>query len=82
MFSEKIREFISDDNNKIDKLIEENPHDLSVQDISKFLNMDIASVRAAIENDVFGISWKKNGSARHGYFIPTPQFVRWYLNIS
>lgn len=81
MLSEKIRTFLSNDNEKIDKLIEENPDSLSVTDISNFLGMDVASVRSSIENGTFGVSWKKSGSARHGYFIPTSQFVRWYLQV-
>lgn len=81
MISETINNFLSNDNEKIDKLIQESPESLSVTDISKFLGMDVASVRAAIENGTFGTSWKKAGSARHGYFIPTSQFVRWYLNM-
>lgn len=80
--SEKLRRFLEDDNERIDKLIEENPHSVSITEIARFLNMDIASVRAAIENDTFGIAWKKAGSARHGYFIPTAQFVRWYLRFN
>lgn len=79
--SDKLSAFLNADNEKIDKLIEDNPKDVSIKTISEFLSMDIASVRAAIENNVFGISWRKNGSARSGYFIPTTQFVRWYLNI-
>lgn len=82
MYSTKINEFLSDDNNRIDKLIEDNPCSLSITEISKFLNMDVASVRSAIENNTFGMAWKKAGSARHGYFIPTSQFVRWYLNMN
>ena len=78
-FSDKVSQLLNDDNDKIDRLITENPDSISVTAIAKFLNMDATSVRSAIENNTFGISWKKNGSARHGYFIPTAQFVRWYL---
>lgn len=81
MFSEKISAFLSDDNEKIDKLLDENPSSLSITAIAKFLDMDVASVRASIENGTFGTSWKKAGSARHGYFIPTAQFIRWYLKV-
>lgn len=81
MCSEKTSAFIANDNARIDALIESNPYNLGINDIAQFLNMDAGSVRSAIENNVFGISWKKNGCARHGYFIPTPQFIRWYLNM-
>ncbi|MCQ2486097.1 MAG: hypothetical protein MJ168_12290 [Clostridia bacterium] len=77
--SNTINDFIAADNDKIDKLIAENPQSISISDISAFLGADVASVRAAIENNIFGMSWRKSGSARHGYFIPTAQFVRWYL---
>lgn len=77
--SNTINDFIAADNDKIDKLIAENPQSISISDISAFLGADVASVRAAIENNIFGMSWRKAGSARHGYFIPTAQFVRWYL---
>lgn len=79
--SESLRRYLEADNEKIDRLIAENPINLSIQDISAFTGMDVASVRAAIENDVFGVSWRKSGSARHGYYIPTAQFVRWYLRM-
>lgn len=81
MISEKTAAFISSDNEKIDKLIESNQSNLSITDIANFLGMDVASVRSSIENGTFGLAWKKNGSARHGYFIPTSQFIRWYLNM-
>ena len=77
--SNTINDFIAADNDKIDKLIAENPQSISISDISAFLGTDVASVRAAIENNIFGMAWRKADSARHGYFIPTAQFVRWYL---
>lgn len=79
--SENLRRYLEADNEKIDILIAENPINLSIQDISAFTGMDVASVRAAIENNVFGASWRKAGSTRHGYYIPTGQFVRWYLRM-
>ena len=80
--SEKLNQFLYDDNEKIDQLITDNPKSISISEIAKFLNADVASVRSAIENDVFGMAWRKNGSTRHGYFIPTAQFVRWYLKFN
>lgn len=82
MFSEKTLAFIAEDNEKIDRLLESNPSSLSITEIANFLNMDVTSVRSAIENNAFGMAWRKAGSARHGYFIPTAQFVRWYLAFS
>lgn len=81
MLTEKINQFLTADNSKIDALIESNPESVSITDISKFLGADVASVRCAIENNAFGMSWRKQGMSRHGYYIPTAQFVRWYLNM-
>ena len=81
MFNNKITEFLSCDNDRLAKLIDENPVNVPVNTAAEFLGADSASVRAAIENDVFGASWRKAGSTRHGYYIPTGQFVRWYLNL-
>jgi hypothetical protein len=81
MYSSKLNEFLCQDNEKIDRLIEAFPVNLPVSAISDFLSLDVASVRAAIENEKFGVSWRKTGKANHGYFIPTAQFIRWYLNM-
>lgn len=82
MCSMKASAFLAEDNEKIDKLIEENPQSLSIMEIANFLNMDVASVRSAIENNTFGMSWRKAGSTRKAYNVPTAQFVRWYLNMN
>lgn len=81
MNGSKLNEFLSEDNAKIDRLIENFPVNLPVSAVSDFLGLDVASVRAAIENERIGLAWKKAGRANHGYFIPTAQFVRWYLNM-
>ena len=76
----KINDFLAEDNERIAQLIEECPHTIPVNRLAEFLQADGASIRAAIENDCFGLSWRKSGSTRHAYLIPTGQFVRWYLN--
>jgi hypothetical protein len=81
MLSRKVNEFLSADNDKIDKLIENFPVNLPVSAAADFLGIDVASVRATVENGIVGLAWRKQGKANHGYFIPTPQFVRWYLSI-
>lgn len=81
MNGSKLNEFLSEDNAKIDRLIENFPVNLPVSAVSDFLGLDVASIRAAIENERIGLAWKKAGRANHGYFIPTAQFVRWYLNM-
>ena len=76
----KIGDFLIEDNERIEQLIEAHPVSIPVDKLAEFLQADNASIRAAIENDCFGISWRKAGSTRHAYLIPTGQFVRWYLN--
>lgn len=81
MFNNKINDFLSSDNERLAVLIENNPVNVPVSSAAEFLGADVASVRAAIENNCFGASWRKIGSTRSAYFIPTGQFVRWYLNL-
>ena len=81
MINNKIADFLLSDNEKLAKLIDENPVNVPVSSAAEFLGADVASIRAAIENDCFGASWRKIGSTRSAYFIPTGQFVRWYLNL-
>lgn len=81
MISDKINEFLTSDNDKIEVLVTSYPENIPVGKIAEFLGADVVSIRAAIENNVFGASWRKAGSARHGYLVPTAQFVRWYLNM-
>ena len=81
MFNDKINDFLSSDNERLAVLIENNPVNVPVSSAAEFLGADVASIRAAIENDCFGASWRKIGSTRSAYFIPTGQFVRWYLNL-
>ena len=76
----KINDFLTKDTDRIEQLIEENPVSIPVTRLAEFLQADVASVRAAVENNCFGASWRKVGSTRHAYLIPTGQFVRWYLN--
>lgn len=81
MFNDKINDFLSQDNDKLADLIENNPVNVPVSSAAEFLGADVASIRAAIENDCFGAAWRKAGSTRSAYYIPTAQFVRWYLNL-
>lgn len=81
MINNKINDFLLNDNERLAVLIENNPVNVPVSSAAEFLGADVASVRAAIENNCFGASWRKIGSTRSAYFIPTGQFVRWYLNL-
>ncbi len=76
----KIRNFIAADDEKVEKLIEEYPIGLTTNAIAEFLSIDVASVRAILENGVVGLAWKQSCKSRHGYYIPTAQFVRWYIH--
>lgn len=79
MMNDKINEFLKADRERMAVLVEQYPENIPVSKAAEFLSADDASIRAAIENDCFGLSWRKAGSLRHGYLIPTAQFVRWYL---
>ena len=81
MINNKITEFLLNDNDRLTVLVDNNPVNIPVTSAAEFLGADVASIRAAIENDVFGASWRKVGSTRRGYYIPTAQFVRWYLSL-
>lgn len=59
MFNDKINDFLSQDNDKLADLIENNPVNVPVSSAAEFLGADVASIRAAIENDCFGASWRK-----------------------
>lgn len=77
--TEKIRNFIAADDEKIEKLIDEYPIGVTTNAVAEFLGIDVASVRAILENGAVGLAWKQSCKSRHGYYIPTAQFVRWYI---
>lgn len=79
--SDNVLRFIEEDNNKADKLIEQFPINVPVAAAADFLGMDPASLRAAIENGVIGAAWRKPGKSNHGYYLPTAQLIRWYLQM-
>lgn len=75
----KLQKFIKDDDIRLEKLIDENPVELSVMAVADFLHMTTDSVRSVLEGESFGLTWKKPGASKRGYAIPTALFVRWYL---
>lgn len=79
--SDAIKDYLQHDYAKIEKLISEYPALCPVDAIAEFLNLDSDSVRSAIENGSFGLAWKKSGKLNRVFRIPTPQFVRWYLQL-
>lgn len=73
-----ISEYLQADNERIEKLIEEHPHVLSPNDVAKFLDIDVRSIRSVLDNGMLGLAWRKEGCLSRGFAIPTPMFVRWY----
>lgn len=79
MMNDKIKNYLDADLEALAELVEQYPQSVPISAAADFLGADTASIRAAIEYDRFGLAWRKQGSVRHGYLIPTAQFVRWYL---
>lgn len=78
-----VEKLIRADEEKLDKLVEENPIRLTIQNVCDFLETQPASIRAAIECGTFaGFAWRKEGKQGKHYYIPTAQFVRWYLRLN
>ena len=74
-----IRNFLSADEQKVEKLIEEYPVSIPTQAAAKFLGINAASMRAVIDSGAVGLSWRKDGALNKGFFLPTAQFLRWYM---
>ena len=81
MVNSKIKEYLEQDEAKIQKLIEENPVSVTPAVVAEVLGVQVQSVRAMLDNNRLGLSWRKDGKLNKGYLISTPKFVRWYLNI-
>lgn len=77
-----IKKFLEADEDKVKKLISENPVSVTPGTIAEFLGIQVQSVRAILDNNRLGVSWRKDGKLNKGYLISTPMFVRWYLNIN
>lgn len=80
--SNAIKEYLQHDNDKIERLIADYPVLCPIDAVAEFLGVDPESVRSAIESGVFGMSWKKSGKLNRAFRVPTPQFVRWYLQVN
>ena len=79
---ERITAYLNGSLEKLDDLIAKHPIKLSVKDVAEFLQMDEESVRASIENGVFGMAWRKCGKLNKAFHIPTAQFVWWYTGVN
>lgn len=73
-----INEYLRNDNERLEKLIEEHPISLTPNEIAEFMNCDVRNIRAALDSGRIGLAWRKEGALTRGFFIPTPMFVRWY----
>ena len=76
-----LKEFLAEDLKAVEALTKEHPKKLTPQQVADFLGTSVDSVRMAIADQSFGMSWRQIGKTQRGFFIPTPQFVRWYLRI-
>ena len=78
----EIVQYLNDDEARLSKLASENQIQLSPNKIADFLGTPVQSVRSMIDAGIFGASWRKDGKLNKGYFVPTANFIRWYLNMS
>lgn len=74
-----IRDFLSADEAKVEQLIKEYPVSIPTAKAAEFLGVNLASMRAIIESGSLGLSWRKEGKLNKGFFLPTTQFLRWYM---
>lgn len=74
-----INEFIEADNKKVEKIIEEYPHQIPTKVAAELLGLTEKSMREFLSGSAIGMSWRKAGAVSRGFAIPTAQFVRWYL---
>lgn len=80
MLNLRIPQCVADKLDELTALCEENPMNLTVRQVAKFLGVDANSLRAAIEcgNCPFGLGWQKEIHGNRGFHIPTATFYLWY----
>lgn len=81
MTSEKIIEFINEDNKELEELIERYPRQIPSYIVAKYLGCHPDGLRAAIDEGFLGIKWKKPNKLTGGNCIPTGKFIRWVINM-
>ncbi len=75
-----VEEFLSNDRQRVQELIEKYPQNIPLKVCAEFLGMHSDSLRQVIEdNQKIGLSWRKSGSLNRAFHIPTAVFVRWYM---
>lgn len=77
--SETIENFLREDEIRVESLIKKYPTTIPTEEAAKLLGMTVETLRACIDEDKLGVSWRKDGKLNRGYRIPTAPFVRWYL---
>lgn len=65
---------------ELEKLVEENPLYIDLEDVAAFLHMNAEGLRNSIERGwcPFGIGWQKNARGYRAFKIPTVTFYLWY----
>lgn len=79
--SNTIKEFLTADEKKIEKIILAYPEQIPPNVVAEYFGMAPDSMRAAIANGEYGFTWLKSGKSTRGNCIPTAQFVRKVMNI-
>lgn len=77
--TEKIKDFLEQDTNKLAEIVEEHPFQIPVKVIAEWWHCSEDSVRNAIvQHGFLGIAQKRPGKMNAGFVIPTGHFVRWW----
>ena len=65
---------------ELNRLIEENPIDIPIPELARFLGADAEGLRASIEHGQcsFGIGWQKDPRGYRAFKVPTVPFYLWY----
>lgn len=67
---------------ELNRISADNPISMPISEIANFLDCDVDSVRAYLENSPypFGMAWKKSKTANRAFKIPTLKFYLWNTN--
>lgn len=77
--TEKIRDFLAQDTDRLAAIIEDHPFQIPVKVIAEWWHCSEDSVRNAIvQHGFLGIAQKRPGKLNAGFVIPTGHFVRWW----
>lgn len=77
--TDKIRDYISKDTDKLAEIIDEHPFQIPVKVLAEWWHCSEDSVRNAVmQHGYLGIAQKRPGKLNAGFVIPTGHFVRWW----